>query len=437
MITIGIRRQHHRIEVDAIMLVSLIIASCGAPFVTGGAMGADTDVANWPQFRGPGGQGRAASVGLPIRWSESTNVAWKVAIPGEGHSSPVVLGNQIWLTTALADGKSLRAVCIDFQSGQLLHNVEVFSPGEPVPKDSRNSYATPTPAMKEDRVYVHFGTMGTACLDNETGEVLWRNQQFQIDHETGPAASPIVVNNLLIVNFDGMNEQFVVALDRQTGDVVWKTDRSQPYRDDPVLRRAFSTPLVINDGDYFQLVSVGADQTHAYDPLTGKEIWYVTYEGTSNIPYPLYGNGMIYLITGFRTPELWAVRPDGRGDVTNTHVQWKFKKAVSAVPSPILIDDRIFMVNETGICSCLDAGTGKPVWRSRFKGNFSASPVFSGGHVYFPGEEGTTIVVEKKPAPRIVANNTLAGRISASPAIADRSLLIRTHQHLYRIEKSD
>ena len=423
-----------------IVLLAVLFTTITTP--SGNALGMDVNSNRWAQFRGPGGQGRALSRNVPVQWSESEtgaaeNIAWKVAVPGEGHSSPVVLDNQIWMTTALDDGKSLRALCFDLRDGKLLHNREVFTPAEPVTKAARNSFATPTPVIEPGRVYVHFGTMGTACLATDSGNTLWENRQFKIDHETGPAASPILLNNLFIVNFDGMNEQFVVALNKQDGTIAWKTDRSAPYRDDPVLRRAFSVPVVVDDEGQFQLVSVGADQTHAYNPLTGEEIWHVTYAGTSNIPHPLYGDGLVYIVTGFRSPELWAIRIDGHGDVTKTHVEWQYKQSVPTIPSPILVEEKIFMVNDEGICCSVHSKTGKRLWRSRLGGNFSASPVFVGGHVYFPSEEGNVTVIEPASIPKTVATNTISGRIMATPAIVDGALLIRTDQHLYRIENAE
>lgn len=395
-----------------------------------------SEAGNWPQFRGPRGQGHAAVTGAPIRWSESENVTWKVEVPGAGHSSPVVLHDQIWLTTAQKDGRSLRALCFELRSGRLLHDVEVFAPSEPVAKHVKNSFATPTPVIERGRVYVHFGTMGTACLATDSGQVIWMTRPFDIDHETGPAASPILVGNLFIVNCDGMNEQFVVAIHKDDGAVAWKTERSAPFREDPALRRAFSVPVVVDDRGESQIISVGADQTHAYDPLNGHEIWHVTYEGSSNIPYPLYRDGVVYVVTGFRSPELWAIRVDGHGDVTATHVEWRYRKSVPTLPSPIMVEDRIFMVSDLGVCSSVHAGSGELLWRKRFNGKFSASPVYAGGHIFLPEEDGTISVIEPGATPKIVAVNMISGRIMATPAIVDGAILIRTDQHLYRIDRS-
>jgi outer membrane protein assembly factor BamB len=389
--------------------------------------------AEWNQFRGPNGQGVGTARRLPVEWSESNHVVWKVPIAGQGHSSPVLLGDQVWLTTARDDGHSLRAVCVSSKDGRVLFDTEVFTPANPTPLDPRNSYATPTPVVEPGRVYVHFGSMGTACLSTTSGEVLWRNEEFVVDYQSGPANSPILSNGLLFVHFDGGDRQFVAAYDAMTGHVAWKTDRSAPYRDDPILKRAFATPVLMSVHGQRQLISLGADQMQAYDPATGKEIWQVRYSGTSNIPMALVGREMLFVTTGFRKPELWAIRPDGRGDVTESHVVWKCARQVPAVVSPLLVGNRIYMVSELGVASCLEAETGRLVWLERIAGNFSASLVYGDGRIYAPSEEGKVTVIEPADEFRLLAVNSLDGQIKATPALADGSIYMRTTSHLYRI----
>jgi outer membrane protein assembly factor BamB len=280
---------------------------------------------SWPQFRGPDGQGHADAVGLPVTWSDDENVTWKTAIAGRGWSSPVVDGDRIWLTTALDDGRSLHALCIDRASGRIVHDEHVFNIDEPAKINAKNSYASPTPVIEGDRVWVHFGTYGTACLDSRSGKILWTNNELKLDHKEGPGSSPILVGNLLVVNCDGMDVQYVVALDKRTGSIVWKAERSGRKNADPDLRKAYSTPLAIDVAGRKQIVSVGADRASAYDAATGAELWYVDFEGFSNVPRPLFAGGLVILDTGYMKPQLWAIRPDGAGDVTESHIVWRVK----------------------------------------------------------------------------------------------------------------
>lgn len=228
---------------------------------------------NWPQFRGPGGQGIAEVGHVPTEWDESRNVAWKIALPGRGWSSPVVWGRQLWATTATDEGRSLQSVCVDIETGTLLHQVEVFRTAEPIGINRKNSHASPTPLIEPGRVYVHFGTLGTACLDTETGEILWTNQELNLEHKEGPGSSPIMHGDLLIVNCDGMDVQYVAALNKHTGRLAWKTDRSGELSESTDQRKAYSTPLVIDTPRGPQLVSTGADWVVAYDPTDGRELW--------------------------------------------------------------------------------------------------------------------------------------------------------------------
>lgn len=389
---------------------------------------------DWPQFRGPNGDGHSDAVGLPLTWSETENVKWKVAIPGEGWSSPVILGNQVWMTTALDGGKSLRAVCVSRTAGTVLHDVEVFQIDKAEKIHATNSYASPTPIVEPGRVFVHFGTYGTACLNTDTGKLLWKNNDLKIDHEVGPGSSPAVFGKLLLVTCDGIDARFVAALNKQTGELVWKKDRPGLLNDQTSINKAFSTPLVIEARGRTQAVSPSAQQVVAYDPLTGSEQWRVKYPGFSNVPRPVFGNGLVFVCTGYMKPELWAIRPDGQGDVTETHVAWKVKKQVPTKPSPLLIGNRLFMVSDGGTGTCLDAATGKEIWAERLSGTYSASPVYAEGRMYIFGENGKTLVIRPGDKFELLATNELNGKFMASPAIAGKAFFVRTTTHLYRIE---
>jgi outer membrane protein assembly factor BamB len=382
----------------------------------------------WPQFRGPGGQGQSSERGLPIEWSESKNIAWKVPVPGRGWSSPVVSSGRVWLTTAVLAGRdtSLRLMAYEVETGKPAVDAEVFRLRGSDLQNPKNSHASPTPIVDGDRIYVHFGADGTAAA-SATGTILWKTRLlYQSQHGNG--GSPELAGDLLIVNCDGFDEGFVVALDTRTGKTRWRTDRRQP------ISQAYSTPLLIHAGDRDQLVSVGAFNTVAYDPLNGKEIWRVSYpEGFSNVPRPVYAAGLVFISTGFNQPSLLAIRPDGKGDVTKTHVAWTLSRGAPLTPSPIAAGDELYVVSDNGIASCLDAKTGTLHWQQRLGNSFSASPVLADGRIYFLDEDGRTTVIKPGTVFTPLAANTLDGATLASMAVAARSFFIRTGTHLYRI----
>jgi outer membrane protein assembly factor BamB len=392
---------------------------------TGFTVGAE----DWPAFRGPGGQGHSSERDVPLEWSESRNVVWKSQIPGLGWSSPVVANGRVWLTTAVKDrGASLRAVAFDVETGRELVNAEVFRVASATPLNPKNSLASPTPIVDGDRLYVHFGSDGTAAL-TPSGEVVWKTR-LPYESQHGNGGSPIIYGDLLVYSGDGSDDAFVVALDKHTGKVRWKTRRRQPWD------QAYSTPLVIRVGDRDQIVSVGAYRAAAYDPETGKEIWRVSYaDGFSNVPRPVFGHGLVYIATGFQQPSLIAVRPDGTGDVTRTHIAWTLQRAAPYTPSPLLVGDELYIVNDTGIASCLDARTGETRWQQRLGGNYSASPIFADGRIYFLSEEGVATVIAPGTEFRRLAVNRLDGETLASIAVSNGSIFIRSDHHMYRIAK--
>lgn len=390
-----------------------------------------TTKGDWPDFRGPDGQGHSSERNLPLEWSETKNVAWKTPIAGLGWSSPVVANGKVWVTTAVEQkGISLRALAFDAVTGKELVNVEVFK----IPADRRdinpkNGWASPTPVLEGDRVYVHFGADGTAALSS-TGESLWKTR-FDYQSQHGAGGSPIVFGDLLIFNCDGSDVAFVIALDKNTGKTKWKTNRGLP------ADQAYTTPLVIHAADRDQLISVGAFRARAYEPLTGKEIWRVRYdEGFSNVPRPVFAHGLVFIATGFQQPELLAVRPDGTGDVTKTHIAWSLKRGAPLTPSPLVVGDELYLVNDGGIASCIDAKSGAVIWQQRLGGTYSASPVFADGRVYFLAEQGVTTVIAPGREFRRLATNTLDGGLLASMAISSGSLFLRSDSHLYRITET-
>jgi outer membrane protein assembly factor BamB len=380
---------------------------------------------NWPEFRGPTGQGYSEEQGLPLTWSETENVRWKTVIPGKGWSSPVIQGDRIWLTTATEEGKSLRAVSIDRRLGTLLRNVEVFRIESPAKINAKNSYASPTPVLEEDRIYLHFGAFGTACI-TQFGEIVWKTRLEYDNGQHGPAGSPVLYDDLLIVSCDGLDTQYVVALDKHTGKVRWKNPR-QGYQ-------AYTTPLIVRLPEGDQVISPGAMRAIAYEPRTGKEIWEVRYiEGFSNIPRPVYGSGLVYICTGFQQPSLLAVRVNGHGDVTESHIVWTLDRGVPLTPSPLLVGEALYLINDNGIASCVDARTGKEYWRERLGGNYSASPIYTDGRIYFLSEEGKSTVVAAGKRFKKLAANQLNGVTYASMAVSNGSLFIRSQTHLYCI----
>jgi outer membrane protein assembly factor BamB len=392
---------------------------------------------NWPQYRGPHANGQSAAQGLPVTFSEAENVLWKTPVHGKAWSSPVVWDQQIWMTTATKDGKELGAVCIDAGTGKILHDVVVFQIAKPQFCHPMNSYGTPTPVIEKGRVYLHFGVHGSACLDTASAKTLWTCEDFPCDHFRGPASSPIVVDDLLVLTFDGVDVQYLVALDKRSGKTVWKRDRKIVYdTDDPDYHKAYSTPAVISVRGGKQLVSPSAGAMIAYVPKTGEEIWRVRSGGMNAAALPLFGNGLIFATSAAGGYQLFAVRPDGRGDVTDTHVAWKFAKNVPTRSSQILVGERLFMISDAGVISCVDAKSGQSVWQHRLGGAFSASPVCADGRIYFFGEEGEVPVVAAADAYKLLANNSLGDGFMASPAVYDNSLILRSRTHLYRIGKA-
>jgi outer membrane protein assembly factor BamB len=393
---------------------------------------------NWPEFRGPTGQGLVLSGSLPTEWSATRNVAWRQAIPGTGWSSPIIYEGRVYLTTAVPvpdspnNDQSLQALCLDAETGNILWNMEVYrQDGQIAPSiHPKNSHASPTPVADGQRLYVHFGHQGTACLDL-SGKVLWRSKSLSYKPIHGNGGSPILTADAIVFSCDGLEERFLGALKRKTGEFMWKAKREG----EPLKKFSFSTPLLIAVNGKQQIISPGSNVVSAYDPITGKEIWRVQYEGYSVIPRPAYGHGLVFVCTGYDSPSLMAIRPDGQGDVTESHVAWKISKYAPHTGSPLLAGDELYMVSDGGLASCLDARTGRVHWQQRIGGGNSASPIHANGKIYFLSEEGLGVVVKASKQFERLARNRLDERTLASYAAAGGALYIRTEKHLYRIQQ--
>jgi outer membrane protein assembly factor BamB len=413
--------------------------------------------ADWKQWRGPTGQGHTQSM-IPTEWSETHNITWRTPLPGKGWSSPVIEGEQIWVTTAHEEPASeaernkrlevntggqpvevlsmvrLHAICIEKQSGRLLHDIEILRKKEPQWTHKLNSYASPTPVIENGRLYCHFGAYGTACVDTRTPRVLWRNQELYVNHENGPGSTPVLWKDKLIFHMDGSDTQYIIALDKMTGKVAWRTDRSGEMHSNPQLKKAYGTPLILPTQGTPVLYSPAADWLYTYDPDSGRELSRLHYGmlGFSIVPRPVAGHGMLYIITSFTRSQLLAIQYQGTDEPA---IAWKWNRGVSNQPSPILVGNEIYFISDAGgMVTCLHAHTGEEHWRERIGGNYSASPLHSRGRIYFHSREGKTTVIQAGKTFKKLASNPLDGGLMASAAVDGNALILRSDKALYRIE---
>lgn len=424
------------------------------------------DIANiataqdWKEFRGPAGTGHAAASDLPVEWTEE-NQHWKTAIPGRGWSSPVITDDEIWLTTAIeikATGAEreemlktasmggldpfssvkLQALCVDRNSGQLTKTVDLFNVKRPPLIHALNSFASPTCVINGEFVFCSFGSMGTACL-NRNGTIVWKNADHKFDHQTGPGSSPIIWKDLLIIHCDGTDYQYVVALDKTTGREVWRQARTGKMDPRGMMQKAFSTPTILSHSNHDELISPAANWVYSYDPATGKELWKAGYGqlGFSNVPRPIIGHGKIYICTGFMRSALLALNYQGKQTVTSSDVAWRYDTQVPTMPSPILVEDNLFMVSDRGIATCLNAMTGEQLWQQRLGGEFSSSPILADGKLFFGNRNGNVFVVAASDKFELIADNQLDSAIMATPAAVGKQLIVRTTDSLYSIQKSN
>jgi len=432
-------------HLDSGFRITLLIGLC---MVSGTASRADDTTLNWPVRTGPTLNWQPHpndAAGLPTEWSEMSGVTWKLDLEGLGHSSPIIGGGRIFLTSATKDGTQQFLYCIEQQSGMVLYKSLIFENAEPEPLGNEiNTYASPSCALEPDAVYVHFGSYGTARVEPATAKVVWQRRDISCRHFRGPGSSPILWKNLLILTFDGIDAQFLMALDKHTGETVWRTDRTTDYGDldqngkphrDGDMRKAYSTPGLIEVAGRMQVVSVGSRAAFAYDAETGRELWTIRHDDfNASSPPAFFGNHAI-LNTGTRNSNLLSVTLDATtlGDVTESHVIWNRDKGNSDLSAPILIGNRIYSILNNGVVTCVNAETGEDVWRDRVEGTFTASPVAANGFVYFCNEEGDCFVIRAADQFERIAKNHLDEGLRATPSIANGHLYLRTFGRLYSI----
>jgi len=398
----------------------------------------DIESNNWTYFRGSNLDGISKNINLPCTWGEDTNISWKTPVHGKGYSSPVIWNDQVWVTTAANDGKELYAVCLNREKGNIIHDIKLFTPDSVPSIHSLNTYATPTPAIEEGFVYIHFGELGTACLDSKSGAVIWKRTDLHCNHVQGPASSPIIYKDLLILHYEGIDIQYLIALDKKTGKTIWKSIRPQECYEKaaPIARKSYVTPIIITLHGKDLLISNGSEVCIAYDPLTGKEVWRVVYSSDSTIGMPSFSDGLVIFTTGFGQPvRLFAVNPEGSGDITNSNLVWQTDLDVPGINSPVVKDGIIYMIHERGTVTCLEAKTGNVIWKNKLKGEFYSSPIIGDGKIYFPSKQGFVYVLKEGKEFNILAVNKLNGQFWTTMAVSGKSLLLRTDLALYCIDK--
>lgn len=399
---------------------------------------------NWTHFRGSSLDGKAGVDMPPLKWADDLNIKWKTDIHDKGWSSPVVFDNQIWVTSAKEDGSELFAICADFQTGKIIHDIKVFTPADVPGKHSINTYATPTPCIEKNFVYVHYGSLGTACIRTSDGSIVWTRTDLKCNHVQGPASSPVIYKNLLILHYEGIDVRYIVALNKTNGKIVWRSDRpEEPYKPLPKIgTKAYVTPLIINVKGHDLLISNGSAVCIAYDPETGQEVWRVVRGAESTVSMPFTENGVVYYYNGFmvdndgsKFSEIMAVNPGGKGDITGTNVIWKKRDELSLnqMLSPVIKDGLIYTVTTMNTMMCIDAATGEEIWSKHMTSNYNASPIFAAGNIYFFSVKGETLVIKEGRKLEIVAQNKLKDQIWATPAILRNSIIMRTDKYLCRI----
>ena len=424
---------------------------CIVYFTTFASLSAADRFAEW---RGNDGQGHADAVNLPTKWSETRNLSWKAVVPGDGWSTPVVEDGIVWVTTAIdkpadkeeferrrklstnkqplriSDSVSLRAVGIELSSGKVVRDVELLNETKPQQIHYTNTYASPSPVIENGRLYCHFGTYGMACLNVKTGEVVWTNNSLRVEHENGPGSSPVLWEDRLIIHCDGIDKQYIVALDKKTGNELWKTERTGTLRDNVQLRKSYATALVADVEGKPLVVSPAADWLYGYDPQSGKELWKMSYGelGFSNAGRPIQGHGLVYVSTGYMKSQLIALKLHQSKPPT---VAWRFKKQVPNVGSPLLVGNELYFSSDNGIATCIDAKSGESIWVQRIGKKFWASPLYADGKIHFFDSTGATTVINPGTKFEKLSVNKLEGTLYAAGAAVDGAMLIRTSEGLY------
>ena len=397
---------------------------------------------SWTHFRGSDLNGISTEKGYPSTWNDSANIAWKVPESGKGWSSPVIFGKQVWFTTANQESREMRALCVDLETGLTLHDRLIFHPEKLYRIHAINSYATPTPAIEEEFIYLHFGRYGTSCLNTSTGETKWERTDLQCEHIQGPGSSLMIYKDKLIVHLEGTDHQQILALDKHTGKTIWIAERPAELYDlmAPIGKKAFVTPIIVNVKGRDLLISNGSTVCIAYDPVTGIEVWRVSQGDDSTISMPVEGDGLVFFYTSFVTgedgkkyAELFAVDPDGAGDIGETHIRWRMKAPILQLSTPVYVNGLLYTVDARGVFYCLDAKTGEVNWSENLKGKYHSSPIYANGLLYISSIRGETFVYRAGAEPELVAKNMLEGEIWATPALTGGAILMRTSEYLYKI----
>jgi outer membrane protein assembly factor BamB len=398
---------------------------------------------SWTHFRGTNLNGISTVSDAPVRWNDSTNILWKTAIAGKGWSSPVVFGDQVWITTATGEGREMSGICVSLKSGRILYDLKLFHPDTTYPKHDVNTYATPTPCIEDGFVYMHFGTYGTVCVNTNDGSTVWKRTDLNCNHAQGPGSSPFLYKNLVILHIEGTDVQYIVALDKRTGETVWRTSRPEKVYEplEPIGKKAYITPIIMKVNGRDLLISNGSAVCIAYDPETGKEIWRIVEGEDSTIAMPITENGIIYFYPGFVTgsdgekySEMLAVNPNGKGDISGTNILWRFRSPVLQLLTPLIKDGLIYTIDTRNVLYCLDAKTGKEIYSRKLKQKYNSSPVYANGNIYFTSVKGETLVLKAGNQYQVVAENKLPGEVFATMAIVGNSIIFRNENSLYRIK---
>lgn len=424
-----------------------ILSLCGSSLLS--AQGATTPLF-WPDKNGPTYDGivpTAEAARLPLKWNAETgeNIVWKTDLEDEGHSTPVIGGDRIWFTAATVDGKKMYVYGIDRQSGKIIHHILLFENADPeILGNPLNNYAAPSPVLEADALYVHFGTYGTARIDPQTGTSVWQRRDINARHFRGPGSSPIIHGDKLFLTFDGIDQQYVTALDKKTGATLWKTNRTTDYGDldkegkptrDGDMRKAYHTPSVVNLAGKGTLVSVGSRAAFGYEAATGKELWTIRHGGFNAAIRPLIYKQVLILNTGSERAHTLGVKIDDKmsGDITESHVVWDREKRNASESCPVLVNGLLFQTTRGGIVTCMNPETGVDVWEDRFPGQHLPSPIAAADRLYFSNDRGDTRVIKAGDKFEILAENKLPDAMTSAPAVADGAIFIRTKKQLFKI----
>lgn len=415
-----------------------LVAALAATLLLSAALSSNVLAEDWPQFRGPGGQGRSSEVGLPLQWTDTENVAWKADVPGESWSSPIVWGERVFLTTATDEGRSCRVLAFDRKQGSLVWNVEALRQ-EPIYRQDRNTNATPTPATDGERVYACFGDGSLAAMDFD-GRVLWTNCDYPFYSQHGLASSLLLYKDLMMQARDGSSAEdkelgwqrpwdqaFILALDVRTGRERWRARRG-------MSRISHGMPTVWEHDGRAEVVSEAGDVVQGFDVSTGERLWSQEVIGEGKVPSTVIGEGLVFTSGGWGGREsIKAFRLGGQGDLGVSGLVWEQKKGLPKVPSMVYVEPHLFAVTDNGIATCMVAATGKILWQERLGGNYSASPVAAEGRIYFTSDEGLTTVVAASPEFKRLAENPLHEKVQASAAFAQGQIFLRAEKHLFAI----